>query len=61
MGFYGVSQLVRDARDHKVEIRPVCINASRWDCTLEGIRPSLSRRDGEGDHAKHGGGAERVA
>ena len=26
-----------DARDHGVEIRPVCINASRWDCTLEPI------------------------
>jgi error-prone DNA polymerase len=35
MGFYGVAQLVRDAREHGVEIRPVCINASRWDCTLE--------------------------
>jgi error-prone DNA polymerase len=35
MGFYGVAQLVRDARDHGVEVRPVCINASRWDCTLE--------------------------
>jgi error-prone DNA polymerase len=35
MGFYGVAQLVRDAREHEVEIRPVCINASRWDCTLE--------------------------
>jgi error-prone DNA polymerase len=35
MGFYGVAQLVRDARDHGVEVRPVCINASRWDCILE--------------------------
>jgi error-prone DNA polymerase len=26
---------VRDAREHGVEVRPVCINASRWDCTLE--------------------------
>ena len=25
----------RDARDHGVEVRPVCVNASRWDCTLE--------------------------
>jgi error-prone DNA polymerase len=23
--------------DHGVEVRPVCINASRWDCTLEPI------------------------
>ena len=26
---------MRDARDHGVEVRPVCVNASRWDCTLE--------------------------
>jgi error-prone DNA polymerase len=36
MGFYAPAQIVRDAREHGVEIRPVCINASRWDCTLEG-------------------------
>jgi error-prone DNA polymerase len=36
MGFYAPAQVVRDAREHGVEIRPVCVNASRWDCTLEG-------------------------
>jgi len=35
MGFYAPAQLVRDAREHGVEIRPVCVNASRWDCALE--------------------------
>src|SRR5690606_8903804 len=35
MGFYAPAQIVRDARDHGVGVRPVCINASRWDCTLE--------------------------
>ncbi len=35
MGFYQTAQIVRDAEEHGVEIRPVCINASRWDCTLE--------------------------
>ena len=35
MGFYAPAQIVRDARDHGVEVRPVCINASRWDSTLE--------------------------
>jgi error-prone DNA polymerase len=34
MGFYAPAQIVRDARDHGVEIRPVSVNASRWDCTL---------------------------
>lgn len=35
MGFYGPAQIVRDAREHGVGIRPVCVNASDWDCTLE--------------------------
>jgi error-prone DNA polymerase len=35
MGFYAPAQIVRDAQQHGVEIRPVCINESRWDCTLE--------------------------
>jgi error-prone DNA polymerase len=37
MGFYAPAQIVRDARQHGVEVRPVCVNASRWDCTLEAI------------------------
>jgi error-prone DNA polymerase len=35
MGFYAPAQIVRDAREHGVEVRAVCINDSRWDCTLE--------------------------
>ena len=35
MGFYAPAQIVRDARAHGVEVRPVDLNASRWDCTLE--------------------------
>ncbi len=35
MGFYAPAQIVRDAREHRVEVRPVDINRSRWDCTLE--------------------------
>ena len=42
MGFYAPAQLVRDAREHGVEVRPVCVNASRWDCTLERRRRKLS-------------------
>src|SRR5262249_52446993 len=37
MGFYAPAQIVRDAREHGVEVRPVCVNASRWDCTLEAM------------------------
>ncbi len=35
MGFYAPAQLIRDARDHGVEVRPVSVNASDWHCTLE--------------------------
>jgi error-prone DNA polymerase len=35
MGFYQPAQLVRDACRHDVEVRPVDINFSEWDCTLE--------------------------
>ncbi|BBF70546.1 error-prone DNA polymerase [Sphingomonas bisphenolicum] len=38
MGFYAPAQIVRDARAHGVEVRPPCINRSRWDCTLEPTR-----------------------
>ncbi len=35
MGFYAPAQIVRDAREHQVEVRPICVNASAWDNTLE--------------------------
>ena len=35
MGFYAPAQLVRDAREHGVEVRPVDVNVSEWDNTLE--------------------------
>lgn len=35
MGFYAPAQLVRDAREHGVEVRPVSVNHSEWDCTIE--------------------------
>lgn len=35
MGFYAPAQLVRDARTHGVEVRPVDVCVSVWDCTLE--------------------------
>ena len=37
MGFYAPAQIVRDARDHGVEVRPVDVNLSDWDCTLERV------------------------
>jgi len=35
MGFYATAQLVRDARDHGVEVRPISVCHSDWDCSLE--------------------------
>ena len=39
MGFYAPAQLVQDARKHGVEVRPVDVCVSTWDCALE---PSTS-------------------
>ncbi|WP_292023979.1 MULTISPECIES: error-prone DNA polymerase [unclassified Brevundimonas] len=43
MGFYAPAQIVRDARDHDVEVRPVDVSYSHWDNSLEGpsIQPAL--------------------
>ncbi len=35
MGFYSGSQLVQDAQRHGVQVRPVDVNRSDWDCSLE--------------------------
>jgi error-prone DNA polymerase len=35
MGFYTAATIVEDAKRHGVEIRPVDVVASDWDCTLE--------------------------
>ena len=40
LGFYAPAQIVRDAREHGVEVRPVDVNLSDWDCTLEPVAPS---------------------
>jgi error-prone DNA polymerase len=46
LGFYAPAQLVRDAREHGVEVREVDVNLSDWDCTLEPISPSPDRASG---------------
>ncbi len=43
MGFYAPAQIVRDAREHGVEVRPVDVHASGWDNSLE--------RRADGGHA----------
>ncbi len=55
MGFYAPAQLVRDAREHGVEVRPADVNTSDWDHTLELIsrgrpHPALSLREREFKH-----------
>jgi error-prone DNA polymerase len=35
MGFYAPAQIVRDAREHGVDVRAIDVSASGWDCTLE--------------------------
>jgi error-prone DNA polymerase len=42
MGFYAPAQLVRDARDNHVEVRPIDVNHSYWESTLEPL-PSPDR------------------
>ncbi|WP_313015264.1 error-prone DNA polymerase [Brevundimonas sp.] len=43
MGFYAPAQIVRDAREHGVEVRPVDVSHSQWDNSLEGpsTQPAL--------------------
>jgi error-prone DNA polymerase len=59
MGFYAPAQIVRDVREHGVEVRPVDINHSDWDTTLEPGAPAANRvhvlhRDMAGDiYATH--------
>jgi error-prone DNA polymerase len=40
MGFYAPAQLVQDARRHGVEVRPIDVNRSDWDSTLEPVQGS---------------------
>ena len=54
MGFYAPAQLVRDAREHGVEVLPVDVNASGWDCTLEEARLRLGFRLLGGISKAHG-------
>ena len=35
MGFYAPAQIIRDAREHGVQVRPVCVNHSYWDNVME--------------------------
>ena len=43
MGFYTPATIVEDAGRHGVEVRPIDVTASAWDCTLEAIDAPASR------------------
>jgi error-prone DNA polymerase len=51
MGFYSPSTLVEDAKRHGVQILPIHINKSGWDCSLEPLNddmthtPEITKRD----------------
>jgi error-prone DNA polymerase len=64
MGFYAPSQIVRDAREHGVEVREPDANWSDWDCTLEGereafVRPA-TREKGSPLHRRHAAMADDI-
>ncbi|MGA2792856.1 MAG: OB-fold nucleic acid binding domain-containing protein, partial [Roseiarcus sp.] len=61
MGFYAPSQIVRDAREHGVEVREADANLSDWDCTLEGADEPFSRCAGEPFSRETGEGGPRVS
>jgi error-prone DNA polymerase len=46
LGFYSIATIVEDARRHQLEIRPVCVRSSDWDCTLEPGEAQLTLRMG---------------
>ncbi len=56
LGFYAPAQIVRDAREHGVEVRAVDINSSDWDATLERQAVTCSA----GLHARHSAMADDI-
>jgi error-prone DNA polymerase len=46
MGFYSPGSIVKDAERHGVEVLPARVDASDWDCTLEGEDGSVAMRLG---------------
>ena len=54
MGFYAPAQLVRDAKEHGVQVVPADVNASDWDSTLEPLGEPVAptQADGQITHRK---------
>ncbi len=51
MGFYAPAQIVRDAREHGVEVREVDVNGSDWDNMLEELEAAPVRSSTQPDFA----------
>ncbi|MFW6261742.1 MAG: OB-fold nucleic acid binding domain-containing protein, partial [Spirochaetota bacterium] len=47
MGFYSPASIVEDAKRHGVEVRPIDVLASDWDCALERVDPVSTRSNAE--------------
>jgi error-prone DNA polymerase len=60
LGFYAPAQLVRDAREHGVEVREVDVNLSDWDCTLEVFPSPAAREKGARLHPRHAAMAAEI-
>jgi error-prone DNA polymerase len=60
MGFYAPAQLVRDAREHGVEVRPVDVMRSEWDSILECDGDGEGEGTGKGDPGGPGSGRWRA-
>jgi error-prone DNA polymerase len=60
LGFYAPAQLVRDAREHGVEVREVDVNLSDWDCTLEQFPSPTAREKGARLHPRHAAMAAEI-
>jgi len=58
MGFYQPAQLVRDAREHGVEVRQPDLNLSDWDCTLEPASPRPGNVDSSANRSGQRPGAK---
>src|SRR6185436_1828041 len=63
MGFYMPATIVEDAKRHRVQVRPIDVLHSDWDCTLEAlvpnqdpnavVRPFKVAGEGKMDEAEH--------
>lgn len=45
MGFYSPDQLLQDARRHQIDVHPVDVRYSAWDCTLEPVPNRIRTQD----------------